>query len=193
MLTTEGATLTREQGETAERVAEDMADTLRAGIECPQTRARTLQDAVESSADAVSALSRRSPGQVMSGYGLADREAQGLIEEASRNLRAVAQSNAALARAFQDVSREWLRQSQRRLLRNLDGLNALARCRSATEFLAIQSCLVLNNLEQSIETSRRFAEIAIRMTADAKTTITDQAEKTTVLVEKTVQRVSCMA
>ena len=91
MLTTEDAAWTREQGETAERVAEDMADTLRAGIECLQTRARTLQDAVESSADAVSALSRRSPGQVMSGYGLADREAQGLIEEASRNLRAVAQ------------------------------------------------------------------------------------------------------
>src|SRR5215211_1223356 len=112
MLTTEDAAWTREQGETAERVAEDMADTLRAGIECLQTRARTLQDAVESSADAVSALSRRSPGQVMSGYGLADREAQGLIEEASRNLRAVARSNAALARAFQDVSREWLRQSQ---------------------------------------------------------------------------------
>lgn len=126
----------------------------------------------------------------MQGIGWAYGELHGLTAETSQNLRAVAETSAALAHAFEDASREWFCLSQRRLQQNLDGFNALARCRSTTELLALQSSLVLGNLEQNIEASRSFAEIAIRMADEATKTITVHVEKTTVHVERTVQRTS---
>jgi len=185
---TEDAKRIRRQSEAARRVTEDMADTLRAGLEGLQLMASTLQQSAERSLGVVSELGRRSTDQAMQGFSLADGELRGLTLETSQNLRAMAETSTALAHAFADVSREWFRLSQQRLQQNLDGLNALARCRSANEFLAVQSSLVLDNLEQSVEASRRLAEIAIRMADEATKTITVRAEKTTVQVEGTAQR-----
>jgi hypothetical protein len=178
------------QDETARRVTEDIADTLRTGLEDLQVTARTLQEAAERSAGAVSEIARRSTGQAMQGFGLADGELHGLTAETSQNLRAVAETSTALAHAFEEVSREWFCLTQRRLRQNLDGFNALARCRSTSDFLAVQSSLVLDNLKQTVEASRRLADIAIRMADEATRTITVQAEKTTVQVERTAQRAS---
>ena len=105
-------------------------------------------------------------------------EVQGLTEEAAHNLRAVAQSGTALARGLQEVSREVVTRSQQRLQRNLDGLQALARCRSMTDFVEVQTSLLRDNLEQSVENSRRLAELTIQMTDEATKTVTVQAEKT---------------
>ncbi|PVE21073.1 hypothetical protein DC522_28610 [Microvirga sp. KLBC 81] len=184
---------TRQHGDTARLMTEDLADTLRAGLEGLETMARTLQEVAERSVGAVSELACRASGQSMQGFGLADGELYGLTAETSQNLRAVAKTSTALAHAVEEVSREWIRLSERRLRQNLDGLQALARCRSTTEFLAVQSSFVLDNLEWSVEASRRFAEIAIRMADEATKTITVQAEKTTVQVEETAQRTSRVA
>jgi hypothetical protein len=168
----------REQVETAQRVTDDVADTLRAGVEGAQTLARTVQEAVENGLGAVSELTRRSTGQAMQIFGRPGGDAQGLSEEASHNLRAVAQSSTALARGLQDVSREVFERSQQRLQRNLDGLHALARCRSMTDLVEVQSSLLRDNLEQTVENSRRLAELAIQMADEAARTVTIQAEKT---------------
>ena len=58
---------TREQAEAVQRVTEDVADTLRAGVESAQTMAQAMQEAVETSFGAFSELTRRTTGQ-----GLAD-------------------------------------------------------------------------------------------------------------------------
>src|SRR5918998_89151 len=91
---------------------------------------------------------------------------------------AVAQSSAALTRGLQDVSREVVERSQKRLQRNLDGLQALARCRSMTDFVEVQSSLLRDNLEQTVENSRRLAELTLQMTDEATRTVTVQADKT---------------
>jgi len=168
----------REQVETAQRVTEDVADTLRAGVEGAQTLARTMQEAMQNSVDTISELTRRSSSQALQIFGSPEGEAQGLSEEASHNLRAVVQSNTALARGLQDVSREMFERSQQRLQRNLDGLYALARCRSMTDLVEVQSSLLRDNLEQTLENSRRFAELTIQMTNEATRTVTVQGEKT---------------
>ena len=168
----------REQGEAVQRVTEDVADTLRAGVESAQTMAQAMQEAVQNSFSAFSELARRSDGQTLQMVGRPDGDAQGLTEEAAHNLRAVAQSGTALARGLQDVSREVVDRSQQRLQRNLDGLQALARCRSMTDFVEVQSSLLRDNLEQTVENSRRLAELTIQMTDEATKTVTVQAEKT---------------
>ena len=110
--------------------------------------------------------------------GRPDGDALGLSEEAAHNLRAVAQSGTVLVRGLQDVSREVADRSQQRLQRNLDGLQALARCRSMTDFVEVQSSLLRDNLEQTVENSRRIAELTIQMADEATRTVTVQAEKT---------------
>jgi hypothetical protein len=181
---------TREQAEAVQRVTEDSAMTLRAGMEGFQTTARTMQEALERSFGAFTALTRRSTSQATQGFSLTEGDALGLTEEASQNLRAAAQASTALARGLQDISREAFELSQRRWQRNLDSLNALARCRSLQDLVAVQSSLIRDNLEQTLENSRRMAELTLQMADEASRTVTAQAEKTTVQMERTAQRSS---
>jgi len=170
---------TREQAESVQRVKEDMADTMKAGVESAQTMAQAIQDAVANSFGALSELARCSTAQAlpMMGHPI-EGEPQGLTEEAAHNLRAMAQSSTALAWGLQEVSREVVIRSQHRLQRNLDGMQALARCRSMSDFVQVQSSLLRDNLEQTVENSRRFAELTLQMTDEATKTATVQAEKT---------------
>src|ERR671916_2759500 len=156
---------TREQTETAQRVTEDMADTLRAGVEGAQTVVRPLQETVQTSFEAVSNIARRSTDQSVQLLGRA--EAQDLAGQVSENLRAVAHSSTALVRGVQDVSREAFELSQKRLQTNLDGLTQLARCRTLSDFVAAQSSLLRENLEQTLNNSRRLAELTIQATDEA--------------------------
>jgi len=167
----------RDHLETTQRITEDVADTLRAGVEGAQTVVATMQEAVEHSLGMFTELARRSTGQTLLTAGRADGDAQGLTEEASHNLRAVAESTTAMARGLREVSREVVDRSQKRLQRNLEGLNALARCRSVTELVEIQSALLRDNLEQTLENSRHIAELTIKMADEATRTVTIRAEK----------------
>jgi hypothetical protein len=167
----------REQVETAQRVTEDVANTLRASVESAQTMVQAMQEALSNSFSAFSELARRSAGQTLPLVGQPDGTAQGLTEETAHNLRAVAQSNAALTRGLQDVSREVVERSQKRLQSNLDGLQALARCRSMMDFVEVQSSFLRDNLEQTVENSRRIAELTIQITGEATRTVTARVEK----------------
>ncbi|WP_052954821.1 phasin family protein [Microvirga vignae] len=168
----------REQVEAVQRVTENVSDTLRASVEGAQTMVQALQEVVQTSFGAFSELTRRSTAQSLPMAGRSDAVALGLSEEAAKNLRAAAQSSTAFARGLQEVSREVVDRSQQRLQRNLDGLQALARCRSITDVVEVQSSLLRDNLEQTVENSRRIAELTIQMAEEATRTVTVQAEKT---------------
>jgi hypothetical protein len=168
----------REQVEAAQRVTDGMADTLRAGVEGTQTVAHTMQEAVQSSFGAVSELTRRSTEQAMQLFGLPQGDGRELAGQASENVRAVVQSSSVLARGLQDVSREVFERSRTRLQKNLDGFGELARCRSVQDLVAIQTALMRDNLEQTVDNTRRLAELTIQIADEATRTVTVQAEKT---------------
>ena len=137
-----------------------------------------MQEAVQTSFGAFSELARRSNGQGLQMAGRSDGVALGLSAEAAHNWRAVAQSGTVLVHGLQAVSREVADLSQKRLQRNLDGLQALARCRSMTDVVEVHSSLWPDNLEQTVENSRRIAELTIQMAVEAARTVTVQAGKT---------------
>jgi phasin family protein len=56
---------------------------------------------------------------------------------------------------------------QMRMQHNLERLNALANCRTAREFAAVQSELIKDNLEGILQSARRTSEISTRMADDA--------------------------
>jgi hypothetical protein len=57
-------------------------------------------------------------------------------------------------------------------------LQALARCRSMTDLVEVQSSLLRDNLEQTLENSRRLAELTLQMADEATKTVMVQADKT---------------
>jgi phasin family protein len=167
----------REQVEILQRVAEDVTNTVQAGAEGAQTMARTMQEAVQASLSTASELARLSTDRAMQLFNSRNGDAQSLGDETSRNLQAVAQSGTVLARGVQDVSREWIELSQKRLQKNLDGLSNLARCRTVPDFIAVQTSLIRDNLEQTLDNSRRMVDLTRQLADEASRIVTVQAEK----------------
>ena len=167
----------REQIEIVQQVADDVTSTVQAGAEGAQTMARTMQEAVQTSLSTASELARLSTDQAMQLFNTRKGDSRSLGDETSRNLQALAQSGTVLARGVQDVSREWFELSQKRLLKNLDGLSSLAQCRSVPDFMAVQTSLIRDNLEQTLDNSRRMAELTRQLADEASRIVTAQSEK----------------
>ena len=167
----------REQIEIVQQVADDVTSTVQAGAEGAQTMARTMQEAVQTSLSTASELARLSTDQAMQLFNTRKGDTRSLGDETSRNLQALAQSGTVLARGVQDVSREWFELSQKRLLKNLDGLSSLAQCRSVPDFMAVQTSLIRDNLEQTLDNSRRMAELTRQLADEASRIVTAQSEK----------------
>ena len=167
----------REQIEIVQQVTDDVTSTVQAGAEGAQTMARTMQEAVQTSLSTASELARLSTDQAMQLFNTRKGDSRSLGDETSRNLQALAQSGTVLARGVQDVSREWFELSQKRLLKNLDGLSSLAQCRSVPDFMAVQTALIRDNLEQTLDNSRRMAELTRQLADEASRIVTAQSEK----------------
>ncbi len=132
----------------------------------------TTQDALRSGMTSASESARRFTDQVTQAYGFSGEKREELTHQTSQNLEMISEAGALLTRGFQDVSRAWFSLMQERLQKNLDGFNALARCRSVPDFLAVQSGLIRDNLEQTIESTRRIAEVSSEVASEAKQTMT---------------------
>jgi hypothetical protein len=150
---------------------------MKTGVENTQHIASAVQEVVSTGFTAASELAQRSTDQAMRFVGLANRDQAWPAAQASKGLQTLAQSGTALASRVQDMSQEWLEMSQNRLQKNLDGLNALVRCRSVLDFVAIQRSLARDNLELTIENSRRVAELSGRMVDEAARSVQVQTNQ----------------
>ena len=69
---------------------------------------------------------------------------------------------------------------QERMRTNLDGVSALAGCRTLPELLAAQGALFRSNMELTLTNSRRIAELSTRLVGSAATAtraVTDKREQ----------------
>jgi hypothetical protein len=90
----------------------------------------------------------------------------------------MAQANSIMVRGLQDLSQEFLRVMQGRLQQNFDAFAALTRCRSMSDFMAIQNELMRDRLQVTSEGARRLAEIASKVADEAtQATASPQAEQ----------------
>lgn len=172
-----GSRRDREQSEAMRRLADGTADPVRVATEGAQAVVRTMQEAVENGLNAVSDLARLSTGQAMEVFNKPESNVQEVTERASQNFLTVAQSSAAMVRSVQNVTRECFELSQKRFQTNLDGLGQLVRCRSLSDFVAVQSSLIRDNLEQTLNNSRRIAELTTQLADEATRTVTADVEK----------------
>ena len=162
---------TREAGAALARSVATGGETVRASAE-------TVQQVVQSGVSMAAQMAERSMDQFTRAFGLSGRESREAAEQSSRNIQAVAECSTVLAQGAQDISREWLDWAQHRFQQQLEGFNALLRCRTPQDFVALQSDQVRQNLELLIESTRRIAERSMQLAEEAGERIAVQAEET---------------
>jgi phasin family protein len=169
----------REQAENVQRVTETVVETIWAGPQRVEQIGRTAQAAVRSGMSRATEVAQNSTGEWMQAFGLFGRHGQDFAERSWQTIQAGARANTVWARGVQDLTQEWLKLLQERLQRNKDGFSALSRCRSVPDFMSVQGELLRDSLQQSLESTRRMAEVSTRIADEATRTISTQAREAT--------------
>ena len=155
--------------EEAEAVAEQVQDEMASVEEAKRAEAKRAREQIE----IVQQVTDDVTNTVQAGAEGAQVMARTMQEAVQTGLSTASE----LARGVQDVSREWFELSQKRLQKNLDGLSSLAQCRSVPDFMAVQTSLIRDNLEQTLDNSRRMAELTRQLADEASRIVTAPSEK----------------
>jgi phasin family protein len=168
-----------EAAHTARTVTDEAArvgeQTARAGADLARRSTETARDTVQTGLNTATQTFQRMTDQFNQVLGFNGPQAEELARRSSQNLQAVSQASTVLARGAQEVSQEVFGLVQDRLQKNIDALNRLAGCRSVQDFVAVQSDLARDDLQQVIDTNRRIAELSVRVADEAAQIIQTQA------------------
>ena len=160
----------REEAEQVQQIAENVSHAAWAAPKAVQHAATTAQAVAQTGLNTTSQVMQGAADQVTQAVGAVRQRSQDLTEGAAQNLNL-------LVHGMQDVSGEYLEMVQECMQKNLDGMNALMRCRSLPEALAAQGALLQENLELTVSNSRRLAEISARLSHRRTQTLKAQADK----------------
>ena len=160
--------------EQTDRAVEVLRNTVGEVTDTAQQVSDAADDAVRSGTSAASDATRRFTDQFASAFTFKGSQGGELAESASRSLEGFTQAGTVLAQGAQDLTREWVQLTQDRFSKNVEGITALARCRSLPEFFAAQSKLVQENVQQVMEGSRRIAERSMQLAGQATQNTTAQ-------------------
>jgi phasin family protein len=145
--------------------------TARAGADLARRGADTARDSLQSGVNMATQTFQRINDQFTKALGFNGPEAEERARRSSQNLQAVSQASSVLVKGAQDVSHEWFGFAQERVQKNMDGLNRLLGCRSVQDFVATQSDLARDNLQQVIDINKRVAEVSVRVAEEAARSI----------------------
>jgi phasin family protein len=143
-----------------------------------RANAEKAQDAMRSGLNSASENTQRFTDQVTQAYGITGEGREELTRQGAQSLEMMTQASTMLTRGVQDLSREWFSLTQERLQKNVEDFGVLARCQSIPDFMAAQSNIMRHNLEQTIEGTRRIAEVATRVANEAGQTLKAESKKT---------------
>src|SRR3954452_1790326 len=155
----------------AARVGEQTA---RAGADMARRDTETARDAFQAGLNTANETFQRMSDQFTKVLGFNGPQSEELARRSSQNLQAVSQASSVLARGAQEVSREVFGLVQDRLQKNIDAVNRIAGTRSVQDFVAVQSDLVRDGLQQVIDTNKRIAEVSLRTADEAARAIQAQ-------------------
>jgi len=167
-----------EAAHTARTVTDEAArvgeQTARAGADLARRSTETARDTVQTGLNTATQTFQRMTDQFNQVLGFNGPQAEELARRSSQNLQAVSQASTVLARGAQEVSQEVFGLVQDRLQKNIDAVSRIAGTRSVQDFVAVQSDLARDTLQQVIDTNRRIAELSVRVADDAARAIQAQ-------------------
>jgi len=165
--------MAEETSRAARTAAEASAGATRASADMIARNAETVEQAWQSGSEMAAQLTERSIDQIARAFGISGESAQHATQQSARNLESIVQSGTILAGGLQNISREWVDFTRKRIQQNLQHVDALANCRTPHELIAAHSDLLRDNMEDFVHSARRIAEISAQMAEEAARKMTD--------------------
>jgi phasin family protein len=150
-------------GQAAAEAGEEVA---RAGADMLKQNVETLQNTWRSGLEAATSVMGRSSEQFGRTLGLSGEEAQKATEateRSARNAQTLLYIGTAAARVMGGMSQEYFQMVRHQVEKNLDHMNKLLTCRTPQDFAAAQSDIVRETVETALESSRRVADMSLKM------------------------------
>jgi phasin family protein len=167
----EAARTARTVTDEAARVGEQTA---RAGADVFRRSTEATRDSLQQGLNTATQSFQRVSDQFTKVLGFNGPQSEELARRSSQNLQAVTQASTVLARGAQEVSQEVFGLVQDRLTKNIDAVSRIAGARSVQDFVAVQSDLARDTLQQAIDTNKRIAELSMRVADEAARAIQAQ-------------------
>jgi phasin family protein len=167
----EAARTARTVTDEAARVGEQTA---RAGADMARRGTEATRDTMQAGLNTANETVQRITDQFTKVLGFNGPQSEELTRRSSQNLQAVSQASTVLMKGAQEVSREVISLVQDRLQKNVDAVNRLAGTRSVQDFVAVQSDLARDTLQEVIDTNKRIAELSVRVADEAARAIQAQ-------------------
>ena len=159
--------------EAGKEVAREGANLLKQNVE-------TLQNAWRSGLETATSVMGRSTEQFGRTLGLSGEgahQAQQATERSTRNAQTLLYSGNVAARVMDGMSREYFQMVGRQVEKNMDHMNQLWTCRTPQDFAAVQSDMVREMVETALESSRRIADMSLKMADEAGKQIKQSREE----------------
>ena len=152
-------------------------DVVRASANLLQQNAETFQNTWRSGLDMTTAIMERSADQFGRTLGLSGTEAQQATERSARNAEMILYSTTAASKVMRALSREYFEFVRRQFESGIDRMNELSRCRTPQDVAALQGDLVRDSMASFFESSRRMADVSVKMAEDTTKQITHTMER----------------
>lgn len=177
-------TIRRAAERTAEQTRRIGLATAEAGEEVAQASSHLLRQNTEMlqntwrfGIDMATAMVGRSTDQLGRTFGLTGNEAQQATERSVRNAEAIMYSATAVAKGMNGVSREYFDFVRQQIERTMDRVNELWGCRTPHDLAAVQTDLMRDTISSALDTSRRMADMSLKVADDAGNHITQSIER----------------
>ena len=159
--------------EAGEKVARASADLLKQNVE-------TLQEAWRVGLETATSAMGRSTEQLGRTLGVSGEGVQHATEatqRSTRNVESVLYSGTAAAKVMSGISREYFEMVRQQLEKNMDRMKELWACRTPQDFAAVQSDMMRETVEIALESSRRAADMSLKLVEEAGKQIKQEAEE----------------
>lgn len=172
--TERAAEQTRRIGETAVQTGEEVA---RVGANLVQQNAETMQNTWRFGLDMATTVMGRSTEQLGRTLGLSGNEAQRTAEQSARNAENILYSTTAVTRGMSLMSQEYFDFVRHQVEKSIDRMNELWRCRTPHDVAVVQNDLVREAVESVLESSRRMADVSLKLADDTARHVTQNMER----------------
>jgi phasin family protein len=162
-------------GQAAAEAGEEVA---RAGANLLQQNAETLQNAWRLGLDMATAVMGRSTDQLGRTLGFSGDGVQQATERSARNAQSILYTSTAAAKVMDGMSREYFEFVRQQIEKSTDRMNELWRCRTPQDVAAVQSDIVRENVASFLESSRRMADMSVKLAEDAAKHMARNMERT---------------
>ena len=156
-------------GQAAAEAGDEVA---RAGAHLLQQNAETLQNAWRSGLDMATAVMGRSTDELRRTLGFSENEAlqaeaQQATERSARNTETILYTSTATTKLVGRMSQEYFEFVRHQIENSMNRMNELWRCRTPQDVAAVQSDLVRETVGSVLESSRRMADMSLKLADDA--------------------------